>query len=77
MNTTIEKNYTYADGKSVPYTLKRSQRADCCSSSRALFKVSFEYGDLYFCHHHYNKHKDRLMMESISILDESSALTSR
>jgi len=67
-------NYIYADGESVPYTLKRSQRADCCSSARALFKVTFEFGELYFCNHHYNRHRNELFASSISIVDESSVL---
>lgn len=76
--STIDKTkYTYADGKSVPYTLKKSMRADCCGISRALFEVKFHFGTLYFCNHHFNIHKDALMDESISILDESNVLKSK
>lgn len=72
--TPTNANYIYADGQSIPYTLSRSQMADCCSSARALFKVTFEFGELYFCHHHYNKHKSELFASSVSIVDESSVL---
>lgn len=76
MVTVTDKKYTLADGDSVPFTLKKSQRSDCCSSTRALYRVTFSYGDLYFCRHHFNKHKDKLIEDSLSVLDESNVLYS-
>lgn len=73
-STTTRTKYTYADGDSIPYSLKRSQRSDCCKDSRALFEVKFSYGTLYFCNHHYNKHKDAILRDSVEVLDESSVL---
>ena len=67
------KGYTKADGESVPYVLTASVRADCCSA-RAIYKVTFPYGDLFFCNHHFNKNRESIIANSISIIDESQKL---
>lgn len=67
------KDYTKADGDSIPYTLSASIRSDCCSV-RAIYRVSFEFGDLHFCNHHFNKHKETILTKSTAILDESEIL---
>lgn len=72
MNLAV-KDYIKADGDSIPYSLTASVRADCCSV-RAIYKVSFEFGDLHFCNHHFNKHREAILIKSTAILDESEIL---
>lgn len=64
-----------ADGSSIPYALKPSDRADCCSVE-AVFRVriSDDLPTLLFCGHHFTKHEFSLKEIAQEILDESSKL---
>ena len=79
MNTILDHNdtsfeYILADGKSIPYELLNTHRADCCSA-RAVYRVTLNSGNLlFFCNHHFNVHSFELHQQSKSILDESKSL---
>ena len=49
--------------------LKLQDRCDSCGSE-AFVLVRLISGELLFCGHHYNKHKDKLNDQSYEIVDE-------
>lgn len=59
------------------YLLSAEDRCDACQAQAYVY-VDFEFGDLMFCLHHWNKHKDKLSLHLVSeVVDESSKLLAR
>lgn len=59
------------------YLLNTEDRCDACNAQAYVY-VNFEFGDLLFCLHHWNKNKEKLSVHSVSeIVDESSKLLAR
>jgi len=55
------------------YILGPSNRCDSCSAE-ALVLVKGVTGELMFCGHHYNKHKDALSKFAYEVIDERDKL---
>lgn len=63
------------DGLTQKFKLTAIDRADCCDA-RAYYKVELKSSRLlYFCHHHYMKHKKALLLQTLRVRDESVQLT--
>jgi hypothetical protein len=45
-------------------------RCDSCNA-KAYYMVRFEFGDLFFCRHHFVKHEEALLEKAFDIYDES------
>ena len=59
--------------KEVKYELTALDRCDRCSA-QAWVKASGVNGELLFCSHHYNKHKDELSKWAFEVIDETERL---
>ena len=55
------------------YQLTAFDRCDRCGA-QAWVKASGVNGELYFCSHHYNKHKEEIVKWSFEIIDETERL---
>jgi|AntAceMinimDraft_5_1070358.scaffolds.fasta_scaffold262380_2 hypothetical protein len=53
------------------YTL--NERCDACNS-QSYFMVSFDYGNLFFCKHHFDRHEDTIFELALDVVDESELL---
>jgi hypothetical protein len=53
--------------------LTETERCDQCGA-QSYYMVSFEYGTLFFCHHHYKENEDKLFETAVDIVDESELL---
>lgn len=63
------------DGDKQKFKLSAVDRADCCDA-RAYYKVQLQSKNLlFFCHHHYSKHKNALLLQALRVRDESAQLT--
>lgn len=58
------------------YQLTAHDRCDACPS-QAYVHVEFEFGDLLFCFHHWQKHQAKLMTIATNVVDEASRLLAR
>ena len=50
-----------------------SDRCDSCNA-KAFYMVTFEFGELFYCRHHFVKHEDALMEKAYEIYDDSDFL---
>ena len=57
------------DEKIKEKQLKIADRCDSCGA-QAFVLVKMLTGELMFCGHHYNKHKDKLNNQAYEIIDE-------
>jgi hypothetical protein len=53
--------------------LKRADRCDACGA-QAKVQVYFWTGDLLFCNHHHNEHKEALASQALGAADEDGDL---
>lgn len=67
--------YEQVDGRKNDFIVSsKYERSDCCGL-RSYVMVELENrGVLYFCGHHFNKHKEELFNVSTYIRDETLAL---
>lgn len=64
--------YEQIDGKNNDYIVSsKYERSDCCGLRSYVLVELENRGVLYFCGHHYNKHKDELFKVSTYIRDET------
>jgi hypothetical protein len=58
--------------------LNASHRCDACGSSRAyvlaIITCGTDYGELYFCRHDWQKHKDAIRPLLAALVDETAQL---
>jgi len=57
----------------VKYELTALDRCDRCTA-QAWVKASGVNGELLFCSHHYNKHKNELSKWAFEVIDETERL---
>lgn len=68
--------YEKVDGVNHGFIISsRFERADCCDAKSYILVEFGASGVLYFCFHHYNKHKSKLFEVATYIRDESLSLT--
>ena len=65
MNTMIDEEVKVKEWK-----LNALDRCDSCNA-KAFYMVRFEFGELFFCRHHFVKHEDALMEKAYDIFDDS------
>jgi hypothetical protein len=62
--------------KTSPSTTKHLKVIDRCDQcgAQAFVIVKLLSGELMFCGHHYNKHKDKLNNEAYEVIDERDSI---
>lgn len=53
--------------------LTQKDRCDQCNA-QAYYRVTFESGNLFFCHHHYKSHETVILETALDVVDESELL---
>lgn len=55
--------------------LTQKERCDQCNA-QSYYRVTFESGNLFFCHHHYKRHEAVIFETALDVVDESQLLQS-
>lgn len=64
--------YEQVDGKSNEFIFSpKFERSDCCGLRSYVMVELHNRGVLYFCGHHFNKHREKLFEMSMYIRDET------
>lgn len=64
--------YEQIDGKNNDFIVSsKFERSDCCGLRSYVMVELINRGVLYFCNHHFNKHKSKLFDVSSYIRDET------
>ena len=66
----VDREQDMAEEQPEKRTLSRFDRCDQCGYA-AFYMATFEFGNLYFCGHHYRRNEEFIYDNALQLVDES------